>query len=127
MPDVDGSPVRVLIVEDHALFAEGLRMLLERSDEIEVVGIAGDGLDAIDLALLRDAQVVLMDVTLPRVDGLETTRRLHAIKPHARVIVVTSQSADEGRQAALDAGAVDFVTKSDVYDLLRDAVIRAAR
>lgn len=121
------TAVRVLIVEDHGVFADALRLLLGRSDEIEVVGVAKDGLEAVGLALMKDAQVVLMDVTLPRIDGLEATRRLLTVKPKARVIVLTSQTEAEGKDAALAAGATEFITKSDTYDRVCDAIIKAAK
>lgn len=122
----DPEPVRVLIVEDHEIFADALRLLLGRNERIEVVGVAKDGREAVDLALLNDAQVVLMDVTLPRLDGLEATRRLLAIKPTAQVIVLTSQTEDEGKTAALAAGAFDFITKTDAYETVPAAILRAA-
>lgn len=121
------TAVRVVIVEDHAIFADALQLLLRRSSEIEIVGVATDGLEAVDLALRNDAEVVLMDVTLPRCDGLEATRRLLAIKPTTQVIVLTSQTTDEGKTAALAAGAADLITKGDAYDRVRDAINRAAQ
>jgi DNA-binding NarL/FixJ family response regulator len=115
----------VLIVEDHQIFANALRLLLDRTDGIEVVGIASDGGEAIDLALVADAQVVLMDIGLPRMNGLEATLRLLAIKPSARVIALTGQTADEARPAAAAAGAVDFLTKGGIHEHVRDAIFRA--
>lgn len=101
---MDGGPVRVLIVEDHKNFADALRLRLDRTDGIEVVGIARDGGEAVDLALMADPQVALMDIGLPSMDGLEATRRLLAIKPGARVIALTGQTEDEARPAAAAAG-----------------------
>jgi DNA-binding NarL/FixJ family response regulator len=118
-------PIRVLIVEDQPVFASALKLWLDTRGGIEVVGVAGDGPEAIDLALLNHADVVLMDVGLPTVDGIETTRRLLAIKPETRVIVLTGQSEDEGKNAALEAGAVAFLTKGGVHEHVQDAVYRA--
>lgn len=123
---MEAAPLRVLIVEDHAIFANALRFLLERSEGIEVVGVAGDGAEAIDLAMLRGAQIVLMDVGLPRMDGLEATRRLLALNPHVRVIAVTGQTEAEGKEAALAAGAVAFLSKGGIHEQVRTAIFDAA-
>jgi DNA-binding NarL/FixJ family response regulator len=119
------DPIRVLIVEDQAIFATALKLWLDTRGGIEVVGIAFDGPEAVDMALLNHADVVLMDVGLPTVDGIETTRRLLAIKPDTRVIVLTGQSEADGKDAALEAGAVEFLTKGAVHEHVRDAVYRA--
>ena len=122
---MQSDPIRVLIVEDHQIFADALRLLLDRTEGIEVVGIASDGGEAIDLACMADAQVVLMDIGLPKLDGLEATRRLLAIKPAARVIALTGQTEGEAKSAATAAGAVDFLTKGGIHDHVRDAIFRA--
>ena len=108
------KPVRVLIVEDHALFADSLKLLLDRDDSIEVVGIASDGQEAVDLALLFDPEVVLMDISLPTFDGYEATRRLHEIKDAAKVIALTGHDADDVGEAARAAGMVSFLSKDHV-------------
>lgn len=122
---MQSDPIRVLIVEDHQIFADALRLLLDRTEGIEVVGIARDGGEAIDLACMADAQVVLMDIGLPKLDGLDATRRLLAIKPAARVIALTGQRESEAKAAATAAGAVDFLTKGGIHDHVRDAIFRA--
>lgn len=121
------ATIRVLIVEDHQIFADALRLLLDRTEGIEVVGIARDGGEAIDLACLADAQVVLMDIGLPNMDGLEATRKLLAIKPSARVIALTGQTEAEAKTAASAAGAIDFLTKGGIHDHVGDAIFRAIR
>jgi DNA-binding NarL/FixJ family response regulator len=100
-------------------------VLLDRTEGIEVVGIARDGGEAIDLAPMADAQVVLMDIGLPRMNGLEATRRLLAIKPGARLITLTGQTEEEARSAARAAGAVDFLTKGGIHEQVREAIFRA--
>ena len=124
MPD---RGVRVLIVDDQEVFANALRLWLETREGIEVVGIAHDGSEAVDYALKHDAEVVLMDISLPGFDGLEATRRLLALKPHTKVIALTGQTADEGEAAALDAGVVGFLTKGGVHEVIQDAIMRAAK
>ena len=114
-----------MIVEDHQIFADALRLLLDRTDGIEVVGVACDGAEAIDLACTADAQVVLMDIGLPKMDGLEATRKLLAIKPSARVIALTGQAEGEARAGATAAGAIGFLTKGGLHDHVRDAIFGA--
>jgi DNA-binding NarL/FixJ family response regulator len=119
-----GDPaIRVLIVDDHALFAEALTTLLERNDRIEVVGSATSGPDAIDQALMKNVDVVVMDVGMPGVDGLETTRRLRTIKPDTRVIVLTGLTDSDLEQRAADAGASALLTKGAADREVVDTIV----
>lgn len=118
--------VRVLIVDDQEVFANALRLWLDSREGITVVATAHDGNEAVDLAMLHDAEIVLMDIGLPKCDGLEATRRLHTIKPEAKVIVLSGQTENQAKAAALDAGAVAFLTKGAVHDNLRDEILRVA-
>jgi DNA-binding NarL/FixJ family response regulator len=117
------APIRVLIADDHLLFAEALSTLLERHDRIEVVGSAASGADAIDQALMLRADVVVMDVGMPGIDGLETTRRLRTIAPRTRVIVLTGLTDDDLERRAADAGASALLTKGAADREVVDAIL----
>jgi DNA-binding NarL/FixJ family response regulator len=103
--------VRILVVDDHPLFREGLRLALAPHADLELVGAAADAAAALRLVETAQPDVVLCDVNLPDLDGLELTRRLHRIYPQVRVIVVTLHLDDERILAALRAGAAGFLTK----------------
>src|SRR3954451_14387325 len=118
--------IRVLIVDDHRLFADSLKLLLDRVDTVEVVGIAGDGLEAVDLALLADAEGVLMALVMRRVDGFEATRRLRAIKRAAKVIGMSGRPEAEVRAELDDAGIGPYLEKENIYDGVVAAILRAA-
>jgi DNA-binding NarL/FixJ family response regulator len=107
--------IRVVIADDHRLFAEALKLFVERDRQVEVVGIAEDGAEAIDLALGEDADVVLMDLNMPVLDGLEATRRLHVLKPGVRVVIVSALEQLDISERARAAGAADWITKADVH------------
>ena len=120
------TSVRVLVVDDHALFADALTMFLQRDERIEVVGVASSGQEAIDLAQARLADVVLMDIFMRGMDGLEATKRLRAIRPETHVIVLTGLSGDEIGGEARAAGADGHLQKGDVHDRIVEAVLRVA-
>jgi DNA-binding NarL/FixJ family response regulator len=115
--------IRVLIADDQALMRTGLRMLLEESDGVEVVGEAIDGADAVRQAAALEPDVVLMDVQMPVVDGVEATRRILTHDPDARVLVITTFDLDEHAFAALQAGASGFLLK----DVPVDELVRGIR
>ena len=114
--------VRVVVADDQALVRAGFRMILDARDDIEVVGEAGDGAQAV--ALVRDLEpdVVLMDVRMPGVDGIEATRRIVATGGAARIVVLTTYDVDEYVFAALRAGASGFLLKDVRPSELVDAV-----
>lgn len=112
--------IRVVLVDDHAIVRNGLAQLLEAADDIEVVGTAADGDDALDLVLATSPEVVLMDLQMPVVDGVTATRQIVASDSDAQVVVLTSYSDSERIVAALDAGAVGYLLKdADPGDLLQ--------
>jgi len=121
------GPVRVLVVDDQALFREALATLLSVRSEIEVVGEAGDGLEAVRLSAALRPDVVLMDLRMPVLDGIGATRRLHVDQPGVRVLALTTFDDDEEVFAALRAGAVGYLLKDVSADRLVEAVLAAAR
>lgn len=106
-----GPPLRVLVAEDQKVVRDGLVLLLGMLPGIEVVGAAVDGDDAVRQALELEPDVVLMDLHMPRCDGVEATRRLVQVQPGVHIVVLTSYSDDESVLAALRAGARGFLTK----------------
>jgi DNA-binding NarL/FixJ family response regulator len=111
MTDVDAGRVRVFLVDDQHMVRAGFRMLVESQADMVVVGEAGDGGEALQQLSVTTADVVLMDVRMPRLDGVETTRRLLAEPDPPRVIVLTTFDLDEHAFAAIRAGASAFLLK----------------
>ncbi len=103
--------VRVVLVDDQELVRTGFRMVLDAQPDIEVVGEAGDGATALELLRTLAADVVLMDVRMPRMDGVEATRRVCAVDGGPRVLILTTFDLDEYAYAALKAGASGFLLK----------------
>jgi DNA-binding NarL/FixJ family response regulator len=118
--------IRVIIADDQAISRQGLRMILDSAHDIEVIGEALDGLDALGQVERRRPDIVLMDIRMPRMDGLEATRRLRAIDG-VEVIVITTFDLDEYVIEALRAGAVGFLVKDSPPDRIIDAVHAVAR
>jgi len=114
--------VRVLLADDQALVRSGFRMILEARDDLEVVGEARTGAEAIELAERLDPDVILMDVRMPDLDGIEATRRLTAAGSHARILILTTFDLDEYVYAALRAGASGFLLKDVEPEQLAEAV-----
>ncbi|HZB20900.1 MAG TPA: response regulator transcription factor [Blastococcus sp.] len=124
---MSGQSVRVLLVDDQALFREALATLLEVRPEIEVVGEAADGAEALDRVAGLQPDVVLMDLHMPVLDGIAATRRLRVERPGTRVLALTTFDDDEDVFAALRAGAVGYLLKDVSGDRLVEALLAAAR
>ena len=120
------KPVRVLIADDHLLFAEALTTLLGGYDEIEVVGRARDGNEAVGLVEELQPDVVLMDLSMPGVTGVEATRRVRERYPDTIVIVLTGSATAEAAQAAGEAGAGAFFSKDSTSLDVASAIIALA-
>ena len=117
--------IRVVVVDDHTLMRQGTVGLLESQDDIEVVGQASSGREGIEQVSRLDPDVVLMDIAMPGISGLDATRELSARHPDSRVIILTMHDRDDYLFEALRAGASGYVLKgADIQDLL--AAVRAA-
>jgi DNA-binding NarL/FixJ family response regulator len=121
------STIRVLLVDDQALFREALGTLLSVRTDIEVVGEAADGDQALRQAATLHPDVVLMDLRMPVLDGIAATRRLRAEQPDVRVLALTTFDDDEDVFAALRAGAVGYLLKDVSSQRLAEALVAAAR
>ncbi|HZG89871.1 MAG TPA: response regulator transcription factor [Pseudonocardia sp.] len=121
------SAVRVLVVDDQVLFREALVTLLGARPEVEVVGEAGDGQQALERAAALQPDVVLMDLHMPVLDGIAATRRLRVEQPGVRVLALTTFDDDEDVFAALRAGALGYLLKDVSSARLLEAVHAAAR
>ncbi len=121
------NPIRVLLVDDQALFREGLRQILSVQPGLEVVGEAPNGAEALRSVKTLEPQVVLMDLRMPVLGGVEATRRLRLLHPHCRVIVLTTFDDDEEVFEALRAGAAGYLLKDAPAARLVEAILAAAR
>ena len=119
-------PIRVLIADDHHLFAEALGLTLSADERLEVVGYARDGKEAVRLAQERRADVVLMDVEMPVLDGIDATREIRRALPGCHVAVVTASAAPLDALRARDAGAGAYLTKGCAARDVVEAVLELA-
>jgi DNA-binding NarL/FixJ family response regulator len=119
--------IRVVIADDHGVVRAGLAQLLATFPDVELVGSAANGEEAVSLSAERDPDVVLMDLEMPVLDGIEATRRIRAAQPGVAVVVLTSFSDRERILSALDAGAAGYLLKDAEPEALARALEAAAR
>jgi DNA-binding NarL/FixJ family response regulator len=118
--------ITVLVADDHAVVRSGLDQLLATADDIELVGSAADGREAVDLAARLEPDVILMDLSMPDVNGIDATRQITDTGSLARIVVLTSLADDRHIADAIDAGAIGYVLKHAEPDDLLDAIRAAA-
>lgn len=123
MTEARTQPIRVLIVDDHELFTHALTTTLGEDERFEVIGTAGTGREAVRAAKESAVDVVLMDMSMPALDGLAATRRLLALDPAPRVIVLSGHTDQLSRTAALESGASVFLSKSEPFDTLTETIV----
>ena len=116
------TPIRVLIADDHRLFAEALEAILAAEPEIEVVGHARDGEQAVEQSLALKPDVILMDIAMPVVDGVEATKRIRKKLKRACVLMLTGSNSRSDVARAREAGAAGYVTKDKIAAQLVDAI-----
>ena len=121
------KPLRVLIADDHRLFVEALEAILASDERIEVVGQAGDGSEAVELARALGPDVVLMDVSMPVLDGFEATREIRADTEGVRVLMLTGSNSRADVDRSRDAGASGYVTKDRIASELVEAIVEVTQ
>ncbi len=120
------EPIRVLFVDDHPLFRDGLAGLLAAAPDIELTGTAATGTEAVEIARKTQPDVVVMDLRMPGLNGIEATRRIVAASPHTAVVVLTMYDDDDSVVAALRAGARGYLLKGSGHEQIRQALRAAA-
>ncbi len=121
------APIRVLIADDHYMVREGLKVFLSAQEDLEVVGEASDGAEALEQCRALSPDVVLMDILMPVLDGSEATARIRAECPHAQVIALTSFVDETLVERVLEAGAISYLLKDTRPERLADAIRDAYR
>jgi DNA-binding NarL/FixJ family response regulator len=119
---LSAEPIRAMIVDDHALFRRGLEMVLEEEQDIELVGQASDGAEAVEKAAESLPDVVLMDIRMPRSSGIEACRAMKEAAPSAKIVILTISDEEEDLFEAIRAGASGYLLKDIPLDEVADAV-----
>jgi NarL family two-component system response regulator YdfI len=119
--------IRVLIADDHLIVREGLRLILETAEEFELVGEAGDGAQAVELAKELEPDVVLMDLQMPKMDGLTAIEQIRAQQPDAAIVILTTFNEDDRMIRGLRAGALGYLLKDTDRETLLNTIRAAAR
>jgi DNA-binding NarL/FixJ family response regulator len=119
MPD----QIRVLVADDHRLFAEALEAILATDDRIDVAGHAGDGAEAVKLALALEPDVILMDIAMPVMDGFQATKQIRKHRPGACVLMLTGSNSRVDVDRARESGAAGYVTKDRIAAELIEAIL----
>jgi len=117
------EPIRILLADDHALVRQGTRELLDKQADLEVVAEAGDGREAVQLAIKKRPDVVIMDFAMPFLNGIEATRQIKAVAPSIAILVLTAYDSEQYIFAFLEAGAAGYLLK----DVSVDELVRAVR
>ena len=118
--------ITVLIADDHRLFAQALEAILGTDERIEVVGVARDGREAVELARTLKPDVILMDIAMPTMNGFEATQKIRQSRPGACVLMLTGSNSREDVDRARQAGAAGYVTKDRIAAELIDAIVEVA-
>lgn len=127
MPARKPKPLRVLIADDHRLFAEALEAILGADDRIEVVGQASDGAEAVELAQRLGPDLVLMDVNMPVLDGFEATREIRAAGEAVHVLMLTGSNSRADVDRSREVGASGYITKDRIASELVGAIVDVTR
>lgn len=120
-------PITVLIADDHPIVRQGMQMLLEVQADIAIVGVAENGVAAVELATVQQPDVVLMDINMPELDGIAATRKIRAASPATQVVILTSHHQDAMVFPAIKAGALSYLLKSAAPAEVIAAIRAAAR
>jgi two-component system, NarL family, response regulator LiaR len=127
MKNASKKGIRLLIADDHTIVRKGLKILLATEAEMHVIGEAENGAEAVEKALALEPDVVLMDIEMPVMDGIEATRKITAAQPGVRVLVLTSFAADDKVFPAVKAGALGYLLKDSSPDQLLEAIRQVHR
>jgi DNA-binding NarL/FixJ family response regulator len=125
--DFAQKPVRVVIVDDHRLFVDALALLLGHDERLDVIGTASDGATAIELVVDGGAEVAVIDVRMPEIDGIETAKRLRTRSPATNVILVTGLDDPQIAEQAREVGAVALLKKGALHDQLKEVIVAAVQ